>query len=375
MGWHTLGMKFGLIGAVVAAVLAVGAGSAGAAPTDIAALVDPAVVDVNTTIGYVPGESAAGTGIVLTSTGEILTNNHVIRGATNIKVTDIGNGKTYPASVVGYDVASDIAVLQLKGASGLATISLGSSASVKVGQAITAIGNAGGVEGTPSAAPGSVTGLDKSITAMDDDGTGTTEQLTHLIQTNAGLEPGDSGGPLVNSSGLVVGIDTAASSGFSFEDQQDSTLAYAIPINHALALAKQILAGQASATTHIGASPLLGVDIETPAQEDSYGFGGGFGSGYGGFGPGYDGYGNPTPTQTTTGALIEEVLQGSPAAKAGLAANDVITAIAGTKITTPTTLTNALLRYSPNSSVTVTWVDASGVSHHASVKLATGAAQ
>lgn len=361
-------MKFGLTGLVVAAVLAVGAGSAGAAPTDIAALVDPAVVDVNTTIGYVPGESAAGTGIVLTSTGEILTNNHVIRGATVVKVTDVGNGKTYPATVVGYDVASDIAVLQLKGASGLPTISLGSSASVKVGQAVTAIGNAGGLEGTPSVAPGSVTGLNKSITATDDDGTGTTEQLTHLIETNAGLEPGDSGGPLVNSAGLVVGIDTAASSGFSFEDQEDSTSAYAIPINHALALAKQIEAGQASATTHIGPSPLLGVDIDAVAQEDSYGYGGGFGYGYGG-------YGNPAPTPTTTGAVVEQVLPASPAAKAGLAADDVITAIEGKKITTPTTLTNVLLRYSPNSTVTVTWVDSSGLSHHASVKLATGAAQ
>jgi S1-C subfamily serine protease len=322
-------------------------------------------VDIDTTLGY-EQEEAAGTGIVLTSSGEIVTNNHVIDGATTISVTDVGNGKTYSATVVGYDIASDIAVLQLKGASGLKTISLGSSSSVKVGEAVTAIGNAGGVAGTPSVAPGVVTGLGKAITATDDDGTA--EQLTHLIETNAGLEPGDSGGPLVNSAGLVVGIDTAASSGFSFEDQDGSTSAYAIPINHALALAKQILAGHASATTHIGASPLLGVDIDPAAQEDSYGYGGGFGYGYGG-------YGNPTPTPTTAGAVVADVLQGSPAAKAGLAANDVITAIEGKKITTPTTLTNALLRYSPNSIVTVTWVDSSGVAHHASVKLATGAAQ
>jgi S1-C subfamily serine protease len=353
-------MRFGLIGAVAAAALAVGAGSAGAAPTNVAALVDPAVVDVNTTLGYEGGE-AAGTGIVLTSTGEILTNNHVIRGATNIKVTDVGNGKTYPATVVGYDVASDIAVLQLKGASGLTTISLGSSASVKVGQAVTAIGNAGGVAGTPSVAPGTVTGLGKSITASDDDGT--TERLTQLIETNAGLEPGDSGGPLVNSSGLVVGIDTAASAGFSFQDQSGGTQAYAIPINHALALAKQIVAGQSSATTHIGPSPLLGVDVEL-AQEDSYGYGGGFGYGYGG-----------SAAPAATGATIEQVVQGTPAASAGLTEGDVITAIASKKITTPTTLTNALLRYSPGSSVTVTWVDPSGATHHASVKLATGAAQ
>jgi S1-C subfamily serine protease len=354
--------KLGFIGAAVVAVLAIGAGSAGAAPTDVAALVDPAAVDVNTVLGYEGGQ-AAGTGIVLTSSGEILTNNHVIRGATNVKVTDVGNGKTYPATVVGYDVADDIAVLQLKGASGLQTIQLGSSSSVKVGQSVTAIGNAGGVAGTPSVASGTVTGLGKSITATDDDGT--TERLTQLIQTNAGLEPGDSGGPLVNASGLVVGIDTAASSGFSFQfqDQPGGTQGYAIPINRAVSIAKQIVAGKASATTHIGPSPLLGVDVAL-AQEDSYG--------YSGYGYGYGGYGD---TAVASGAEIVQVLPGSPAARAGLEQGDVITHLGGAKITTPTSLTNALLRYSPSSSVTVTWLDGNGASHQASVKLATGAAQ
>ena len=351
---------------LIAAVLVFGAGSASAATSDVAALVDPAVVDVNTVLKYENGQ-AAGTGIVLTSTGEILTNNHVIRGATNMKVTDVGNGKTYPATVVGYDVADDIAVLQLKGASGLQTISLGSSASVKVGQAITAIGNAGGVAGTPAVASGTVTGLGKSITASDDDGT--TERLTQLIQTNAGLEPGDSGGPLVNSSGLVVGIDTAASSSFSFQfqDQQDATQAYAIPIDRALAIAKQIVAGKASATTHIGPSVLLGVDVET-AQEESYGYGNGFGYGYG------SGYGDNS-SAPSTGAIIAQVIGDTPAARAGLSAGDVITAVGSTKVTTPTTLTNALLRYSPNANVNVTYVDANGTTQHTSVKLATGPAQ
>jgi S1-C subfamily serine protease len=357
--------KIALIGTVIAAVLVIGAGSASASKSDVAALVDPAVVDVNTVLKYENGQ-AAGTGIVLTSTGEILTNNHVIRGATNVKVTDVGNGKTYPATVVGYDVADDIAVLQLKGASGLQTISLGSSASVKVGQSVTAIGNAGGVAGTPAVAPGTVTGLGKSITASDEDGT--SERLTQLIETNAGLEPGDSGGPLVNSSGLVVGIDTAASSNFSFQfqDQPDvGTQAYAIPIDRALSIAKQIVAGNAaSATTHIGPSVLLGVQVQA-AQADSYGYGNGFGYGYGG---------GDTSTPST-GAIIAEVLQGSPAAKSGLAAGDVITAVGSTKVTTPTTLTNALLRYSPNNNVNVTYVDGNGTTQHTSVTLATGPAQ
>jgi S1-C subfamily serine protease len=351
-------MRFGLIGAAALAALTIAVATAGASSKNVAVTVDPAIVDVNTNLAYEDGQ-AAGTGIVLTSSGEILTNNHVIRGATSIKVTDLGNDKTYVATVVGYDVANDIAVLQLKGASGLQTISLGSSGSLKVGQAVTAIGNAGGVGGTPSVASGSVTGLGKSITASDDDGSGTTEQLTQLIETNVGLEPGDSGGPLVDaSSGLVVGIDTAASSSYSFHYQQSGgTQAYAIPITRALALAAQIKAGHASATTHIGATALLGVGVPPTVQEDSYGYGG---------------YGSTAPA---TEAQVSDVLQGSPAGKAGISQGDVITAIGSTKITTPTSLTNALLRYSPGSSVTVTWVDGSGQSHHASVRLATGPAQ
>ncbi|HWB23336.1 MAG TPA: trypsin-like peptidase domain-containing protein [Gaiellaceae bacterium] len=350
-------MRFGLIGPIALAALAIGVASASASPTDLSAVVNPAIVDINTNLAY-EGAQAAGTGIVLTSSGEVITNNHVIRGATSIKATDLGNGKTYTATVVGYDIANDIAVLQLKGASGLHTVSLGSS--VKVGQAVTAIGNAGGVGGTPSVAPGYVTGLGKSITATDDDGTGTTEKLTQLIQTNAGLQPGDSGGPLVDSSGRVVGINTAASSGFSFDYQQSGgTQAYAIPIAHALALASQITAGHASATTHIGATAMIGVGVQPTVQEDRYGYGYGYG------------YGAST---AATGAQVSNVLQSSPAAKAGLGAGDTITGIGGVKITTSTSLTNALLRYSPGSKVTLTWVDSYGQTSHATVTLATGPA-
>ena len=122
----------------------------------VEAKVDPGLVDVVTTLDYGEGE-AAGTGIVLTSSGEILTNNHVVEGATSIEVTDIGNGKTYTATVVGYDVTSDVAVIKLQGASGLQTASLGDSSTVAVGESVVAIGNAGGAGGTPSAAPGTVT--------------------------------------------------------------------------------------------------------------------------------------------------------------------------------------------------------------------------
>src|SRR3984957_19817822 len=180
----------------------------------IASRVDPAIVDVTSTLGYQQA-TAKGTGMVLTSNGEILTNNHVINGATSISVTDIGNGKTYKATVVGYDESQDIAVLQLSGASGLTTASTGNSSTVGVGDSVVALGNAGGVGGTPAVAPGSVTALNQAITATDE-GSGSSEQLTGLIETNAGIQAGDSGGPLVNSHGQVIGIDTAASTNYQF---------------------------------------------------------------------------------------------------------------------------------------------------------------
>ena len=189
--------------------------------SQIAARVSPGLVDVVSTLGDQNGE-AAGTGMVLTSTGEVLTNNHVINGATSISVTDIGNGKTYTATVVGYDKTKDIAVLQLQNASGLQTVNLGDSSTVTVGQNVVAIGNAEGKGGTPSVVTGSVTALNQSITAGDE-GSSDSEQLSGLIQTNAPIQPGDSGGPLVNSAGQVVGIDTAASSSSQTPSAQAAT--------------------------------------------------------------------------------------------------------------------------------------------------------
>ena len=168
-----------------------GSTSTGAgAPSDIssiAAKVSPALVDINTNLSY-QDEQAAGTGMVLTSDGEVLTNNHVIDGATSISVTDVGNGKTYSASVVGYDRTGDIAVIKLSGASGLQTVST-SSATAAVGQAVVGVGNAGGTGGTPSNAGGSIIALNQSITASDDGG-GNAENLTGLIETNAGHRTG-----------------------------------------------------------------------------------------------------------------------------------------------------------------------------------------
>jgi len=308
-------------------------------------------VDVNTTLSY-QSEQGAGTGMVLTSTGEVLTNNHVVEGATKISVTDIGNGKTYSAKVVGYDRSKDIAVLQLIGASGLQTVNLGNSSSVSVGEGVVAVGNANGAGGTPSYAGGAVTATNQSITATDQAG-GDSEQLGGLIETNADVIPGDSGGPLVNASGQVIGMDTAGSSSFSF--QASANQSYAIPISEALSIADQIVGGSASSTVHIGATAFLGVEVE-PAG--STGFGSGLGNG-----------------SSATGATIAAVLPGGPAAQAGLAAGDTITAVAGQSIASPRALTSVMLVERPGASAQVTYVDASGQSHTTTVTFGSGPAQ
>lgn len=201
------------------------------------------MVDVVATLGY-QNATSSGTGIVLTPSGEVLTSNHVIDGATSVKVRDIGNGRICTATVAGYDESRDIAVLQLKGASGLATATLGDSSAVRSGQKIVAVGNAGGQDGTPAVATGKVTGLRKSITASDESA-GTSERLQGLIRTSAGIEAGDSGGPLINARGQVIGLNTAASADSGDQlTSSTATQAYTIPVNGAAAIASQIRSGQ-----------------------------------------------------------------------------------------------------------------------------------
>jgi S1-C subfamily serine protease len=328
------------------------------------------LVDINTTLGY-SQEQAAGTGIVLTSSGVVLTNNHVVDGATTISVTDVGNGKTYSASVVGYNRTKDIAVLQLHGASGLQTASIGNSSNVSVGEGVVGIGNAGGTGGTPSAVGGTVTALNQSITASDD-GDGSSEQLTGLIETNADIQPGDSGGSLVDTSGQVLGVDTAASAGFSFQSsgQSSGNQGYAIPINEAITIANEIEAGDASSTVHIGATGFLGVEVAQGSCSDSgSGSGFGFGSGFGGLG-GSSGNGS-----TASGAAVCSVITSSPAQEAGLAEGDVITSLNNQAVSSPGALTNLLEPYHPGDKVTIGWSDSSGQSHTATVQLTSGPPQ
>jgi len=323
-------------------------GNASGAPSDvagIAAKVDPAIVDIDSNLSY-QGASGAGTGIVVSSNGEVLTNNHVIEGATKLTATDVGNGKTYNVSVVGYDPESDVAVLQLQGASGLETASLGDSSKLSVGDPVVGIGNAGGGGGTPSAAGGSITALNTSLTAEDDLGGGS-EQLSGMIEINAPIQSGDSGGPLVDANGKVIGIDTAGSSRSGFGYYSNTGYAYAVPIDTALSIAKQIEAGTTSATVHVGETAFLGVSVESANP----GFAGG---------------------STSSGLTVQGTVSGDPAAKAGLVAGDVITAFGGQAVDTHDALTKLLIPHHPGDKVSLTWTDASGQSHTATVTLASG---
>jgi S1-C subfamily serine protease len=286
------------------------------------------VVDVTTVLGYAGGE-AAGTGMLLTSDGEVLTNNHVVEGATSITVTVLGTGESYDATVVGTDPTDDVAVLQLAGAAGLDTVQTDEDA-VAVGDAVTAVGNAGGAAGT-SAAAGTVTALDQSITATDESGQDA-EQLTGLIEIAADVEAGDSGGPLYDAQGEVTGMDTAASS--------TGGQAYAIPIATALSIVGQIEDGVDDGTVHQGSPAFLGVSLQD--------------------GPG--------------GATVAGVVPGGPAEEAGLAAGDTVTAIGGIAVTSAGDVSTALADLEPGDRVTVTWTGTTGAAQSATVTLATGPA-
>ncbi|HEY2542014.1 MAG TPA: trypsin-like peptidase domain-containing protein, partial [Gaiellaceae bacterium] len=288
-------MKRALTLLVAAAAVAVGAHAALAHTSRATA--QTGVVIVNTNLAFQRGE-AAGTGIVLTASGEVLTNNHVIRGASKISVVVPATRKSYTARIVGYDVSDDVAVLQLQHASGLATAHVGDSAGLKIGQSVTAVGNAGG-SGSLTVATGKITGLARAITVSDDQGG--SERLAGLVETDAQLQPGDSGGPLLDASGRVIGIDTAAYAGFRFQDATDG---YAIPIDRAVTIAKQVVARHGSATVHVGGTAFLGVQVQ-----------------HGG-----------------NGILVGGVVSGGPVAKAGIGAGDFITAVSGRTVATPDAL-------------------------------------
>ncbi len=288
---------------------------------------------------------AAGTGIVLSANGEILTNYHVVEQSTSIKVTIASTGKTYVATVVGDDPTKDVALLQLTQASGLAVATLDDDP-VTVGAKVTAVGNAGGT-GTLTAATGTITGLSKSITTQAE-ASAESENLTGLLETDAGIVAGDSGGPLLDSEGEVTGIDTAASSG----GQADG---YAIPIASALTIVQQIQSGEETAQVRIGPAAFLGVQVADSTQTGGSRYGNGYGAGASG--------------ASTSGATVAGVVDGGAAAQAGLSEGDVITKVGSARISTADELTTALAANEPGDQVRITWTTTDGQTESATVTL------
>lgn len=296
--------------------------------TDATKEQEKGLVYINTVVGYGDG-GGAGTGMILTSNGTILTNHHVIEGATSIEVEVVSTGKKYEADVVGYDDSADVAVLQLQDASDLATVDLDQHEKVAVGDEIVAVGNANGDGGAASAAAGVVTDLDQEITAESAAGS---EKLTGLIQVDADVVAGDSGGALLDADGQVIGMTTAASQG------QADIIGYAVPIDDAIKIARKIVGGDASDTIHIGDSAFLGVQLDPQSQVP----------------------------------LVAGTIEGTAAAQAQIPAGSTITALDGTPVATTDELSDLIAQHAPGDDVTVTWVDGNGAEQTATVTLGTG---
>lgn len=291
------------------------------------------IANINTS-STITGRQGAGTGMVLTASGDVLTNNHVVEGATRILVTTVKDGKTYTASVVGVSPTDDVALLRLSNAKGLTTVPVGTSSSVRIGDEVISAGNAGGRNGLPTVATGNVVALNQTIQVRDelDDAT---ETLRGLIQTTVPLQRGESGGPMFDDDGKVIGINTAASQGF-----RNGAEGYAVPIDRALSIVEQIRTGKETDTIHIGVRGFLGVRTQA-------------GNG---------------------GAEVISVQSGSPADGAGLDAGNVITAVDGEAVPDPSALIKKIREHRPGESVTITWTTSDGQSRSAKVTLAKGAA-
>ena len=333
-----------LVGSALAAPVAAAPAPSPRAPLDQSALLSqvvPGLVDINTTMSY-QGAIGNGTGILLNPDGEVLTNNHVIEGATEITAVSLANSRSYPVDVIGFDRDNDIALVRLRGAGGLPTAVLGTSSTVAVGDPIAAIGHSNGSGAQPSYAPGAVTQIGASVRASNEAG-GNTRELYDLIRVAADIRPGDSGGPLVNSAGQVVGVNVAATLTYR-KDEVTGGEGFAIPIDRALAIANQIRSGAASDSIHIGDTAFIGVAIADPPL---------FGNG-------------------PAGAIVRQVLPGTPALAIGLFGGDVITAVDGIPITSASDLSDVMNKRRPGDTVMLTWVDRGGIVRNAPLVLAKG---
>jgi len=322
-------------GAIAATASGVFASAASAQQLDLSDIedrVDPAVVDITAEL---PNGEAAGTGMVITSDGEILTNNHVVEGAIEIRVTIGDDDEDHRASVIGTAPFDDVALLKVRGVSDLPTVDIGDVSELAIGDAVIAIGNAFGADGPPRATEGDITDLDQAITVGD--GQGNSERLDDLIQISAELAPGNSGGPLVNSAGEVIGINTAAEiNGRRLRrGDQSSDVGFAIPIDGAMAIVEQIEDGDETETVRVGPTGYLGVQV-----------------------------------RNSDGALVLEVVPDGPADEAGIAAGDTLTGIDDDSVLSSNALGDSIRAHEPGDEVTITWLDEAGEQHEAQVRLA-----
>lgn len=300
---------------------------------------DAAIVDITTRL--TDGE-AAGTGIVLTSSGEIMTNYHVIQGASSISVKISNGSKRFSAKVIGSDPSDDVALIKARGAKGLATLDTGDSSKLGVGDRVVAIGNALARPGPPTVTEGEITGLHRAITVRND--FGDSDNLSNLLEIDAQLEPGNSGGPLFNSAGKVVGINAAVEASRRFSSSATS-VGYAIPINHAMTIVRQIESGDSSGNVYVGPRGYLGVEIRNRQQFD-----GGAGS-------------------TSNGVLIVDVTSGGAADSAGIVVGDVLVSIDGTSVKSTSQVATAMRDKKPGEKIVVKWIDAAGQQKTATVGL------
>lgn len=294
--------------------------------------VEPGIVRIDTRLS-VQQAVGAGTGIVLSPDGIVLTNNHVIRGADDIAVTSVGNGQRYAVDVLGYDRKSDVAVLRLRGAEGLPVAPIGDASRVRIGDPVTALGFAGG--GDLARAPGRVRDLSQNVVA-EDDVTGSSERLDGLLGVDANIRPGDSGGPLVDGANQVVGIVTVGSSTY----RMTSAGGGAIPIGRAIAIADAVRAGNESGSVHVGPTGILGVAVTNARGGD--------------------------------GVTVRNVLRDSGADTAGIPSGARITAVDSVRIADGTALTDVLDAHHPGDVVSLDYADPSGAPRTTRVTLTEG---
>ena len=302
---------------------------------DIADRVSKSVVSIVTStttrnfFGQDYSSSAAGTGIIATADGYILTNKHVINGATKVTVI-LDDGTTYEdVSVVAVDPLDDIAYLKIKDVSDLTPATLGDSKTIKVGQQVIAIGNALG-EFQNTVTSGIISGTGRSVTASDGSGYNV-ETLTDMIQTDAAINSGNSGGPLVNAAGEVIGVNTATSSAAE-------NMGFAIPISSTKGMLAQLIDSGNAERAYLG---VYTVQI-TPEVAKSYNL------------PVSSGEYLYSPSSYSA------IMNDSPAAKAGLHDKDIITAVNGVKIGTAGTVSDLIGEYKPGDTVQLTVIREGG---------------